>query len=314
MRHLALSILIFGVLLTGCSLSFARGPFPGEPQTERYTTVDDVRVRYLDEGQGVPVVLVHGFAASLDTWSGLVPRLTARGFRVIALDLKGFGWSDRPEGGPDDYSPQAQAQLLLGLLDQLGVSQFHLVAHSWGSSVALSTALAAPSRVQRIALYDAWVFFDQLPTFFLWARADGIGELLISLFYSERPAEKLASAFYDPSRLPEDKVEEVEDLLSRPGTSAAALEAIRGQRFEDLEQLYPRITQPTLLLWGREDTITLLRFGERLAATLPNARLIVFPQTGHFPMYEAAGSSTLALLDFLTAHSPNASSPEEATP
>ena len=129
--------------------------------------LDGARVRYVDEGQGPPVVLIHGFASSLDAWATVTPELVKR-HRVIALDLKGFGWSDRPEG---DYSPRAQATLVVQLLDRLGVKRAAVVAHSWGSSVALALALMAPDRVSRIALYDAWVYEEQLPTTFLWARA-----------------------------------------------------------------------------------------------------------------------------------------------
>src|SRR5262249_10575477 len=104
--------------LAGC-LSFHSGPMPGEPKTAKFAAVEGARVRYLDKGQGPAVVLIHGFASSLETWDGIVP-LLVKNHRVIALDLKGFGWTDRPEG---DYSPAAQARIVLKLLDQLGVKR-----------------------------------------------------------------------------------------------------------------------------------------------------------------------------------------------
>ena len=168
-------------LLTGCMM-FHPGPLPGEPKTATYAEVNGVRIRYLDVGQGPPVVLIHGFASSLETWNGVVPAL-AKTHRVIALDLKGFGWSGRPEG---DYSPRAEAELVFGLLDQRGVDRAAVVAHSWGASVALEMALAKPARVTRMALYDAWIYEEQLPTFFIMARASGVGETLFRLYYGER--------------------------------------------------------------------------------------------------------------------------------
>lgn len=96
MRALLLSV----PLLAGC-LSFHAGPLPGEPKTAQFAAVDDARLRFVDVGKGPPVVLIHGFASSLETWDLLIPELS-KTHRVIALDLKGFGWSDRPEG---DYSP-----------------------------------------------------------------------------------------------------------------------------------------------------------------------------------------------------------------
>ena len=283
-------------LLTGC-LAFHRGPMPGEPAGATFADVDGARVRYVDVGKGPAVVLIHGFASSLETWSGVVPKL-AKSHRVIALDLKGFGWTDRPAG---DYSPEAQAKLVLDLLTQRGVDRAALVGHSWGASVALAAALAAPQRVTRLALYDAWAYEEQLPSFILWSRVPGVGEALFGLWYDQRPDERLAAAFYDKRYVTEDLAEAVDRALKRPGTKAAALAAARGQRFRALQSRYREVTQPTLLLWGREDRVSLCSVGVRLAADLPNAKLTVFPSCGHFPMIEAADASTDALATFLDA-------------
>jgi pimeloyl-ACP methyl ester carboxylesterase len=304
---LAITLTALACMATGC-LAHHSGPLPGEPDAT-YTQIDDTRVRYVDTGgDGAPVVLIHGFAASLGTWSGVIPHLEPN-HRVIALDLKGFGWTDRPEG---DYDPDTQAQLVFGLLDELGVDQTAVVAHSWGSSVALAMAHLQPERVERIALYDAWVYEEQLPVFFHWSRLEGLGEVLFALFYKERPADKLEGAFYDSSVVPQSLVDEVEEALDRPGAVAAALAAVRGQDYSEIQKRYPSVTQPTLLLWGREDGVTTLDFGERLYTELPNAELVVYPQCGHFPMIEAYWPSTRELVAFLAADHDGAAKP--ATP
>ena len=300
-----LSLLFAGAgaaaLLAGCAPTFYDGIPPGGPRDAYYADVGGARIRFVDEGEGPPIVLVHGFASALDTWRGVSKELVKK-HRVIALDLKGFGWSSRPEG---DYSPAAEAQIVLALMDQRNVKQAVVVAHSWGSSVALEMALQAPERVTRLALYDAWVYEEQLPTTFLWARATGVGEALFDLFYAERPDDKIARAFYDPQKYVNEKfVEEVERALDRPGTTAAALAAVRGQQYADVQKRYAQIKQPVLLLWGREDEVTLLPFGERLARDLPHAHLVVYPHCGHFPMIEAAGPSTEELVKFLDEEAP----------
>jgi pimeloyl-ACP methyl ester carboxylesterase len=297
-------------LLAGGCMSFHSGPLPGEPKDAQFTEIGGARVRYIDVGKGSPVVLVHGFASSLDVWPGVVRELEKR-HRLIALDLKGFGWSSRPEG---DYSPTAQAQLVIGLLDRLGVKKAAFVGHSWGASVVLTLALRAPERVTRIALYDAWVYEEQLPTAFLFSRADGVGEVIFGLFYDQRPDDKMEIAFYDPDNLSQDLVDEVDEQLDRPGTTAAALAAVRGQRYEEIEKRYPEIKQPVLLLWGREDRVTTLEYGERLSKELPNAKLEVFPQCGHFPMIEAKNPSTRALAKFLSAAPKTAAPKPEPSP
>jgi pimeloyl-ACP methyl ester carboxylesterase len=154
--------------------------------------------------------------------------------------------------------------------------------------------------VTKIALYDAWVYEEQLPTFFHWARADGVGEMLFGLYYKERADERMALAFFDKRYVTEHLVEEVDGALERPGTVAAALAAVRGQRYADVESKYRTIDKPTLLLWGREDLVTPIKYGERLVRDLPNAKLVTYPRCGHFPMIEARDASTRELVAFLT--------------
>jgi len=279
----------------GC-VSFQSAPLPGEPEDASYEELSQARVRYLDRGQGPPVVFLHGFGSSLEAWAEVLPVIEKR-HRAVALDLKGFGWSGRPEG---DYSPEAQAKLVFELLDELGINHAAVVAHSWGSSVALKMAMMKPTRVRRLALYSSWVYAEQLPTSFYWARARGIGETMYGLFYDQLPNEKLAAAFYDKSELTQEYVDYVKGLLDRPGTTAAALAAVRGQHFESMQRQYSTIEQPTLLLWGREDNVSHLRYGERLVRDLPNAELNVYPRCGHFPMREATEASTRDLAAFLT--------------
>lgn len=292
---------LLAVFCASC-VSYHTGALPNEPPEGAFANVRGARVHYVDEGpEGAPaVVLVHGFASSLGVWAGIRPALRER-FRVLSLDLKGFGDTDRPAPTSDHgYSADEQARLVLELMAARGIERAAVVAHSYGSSVALAMALQAPEKVTRIALYDAWVYPEQLPTSFHWARASGLGELIFGLFYDQRSEDKIALAFFDPELIPQALVDVVEEQVSRPGTKAAALAAVRAMRFEAQAARYREIQQDTLLLWGREDAVTLLEHGERLSNELPSARLVVFPRCGHFPMIEAAVPSTRELVAFLT--------------
>ncbi len=297
---------------TGC-LAFQSGAMPGEPRGATFAAIQGARVRYLDtadlepndrerERAKPPVVLVHGFASSLETWVTVIPTLK-RTHRVVALDLKGFGWTDRPEG---DYSPEAEARLVLGLMSHLGIARFAIVGHSWGASVTLAAALAAPARIERIALYDAWAYEEQLPLFFHWARADLVGEALFGAYYSQRAEDRLGLAFFDKKYVTEELVNAADASLERPGTKAAALAAVRGQRYALTEDRYRTIKQKVLLLYGREDAVTLPKYGERLHREIADSRLILYPRCGHFPMIEAAEASTRDLHAFLLEGTPSA--------
>ena len=296
LRHSLLALALAGSLTSAGCASFHAGAMPGEPEHATFMTIDGVRMRYVDEGQGSPVVLIHGFASSIENWTPVMPALVRDGHRVIAMDLHGFGWTDRGEG---DYSSESQARLVFALMDRLGVDRAAVVGHSYGAGVTLQMALLSPERIERIALYDAWAYDGQLPAFFHMARAEGVGEAMFATWYGERAEDRMALAFYDQSFVTMGLIDAVDASLRRPGTYAAALAAVRGMHYERVEGRYGEITQPTLLLWGREDHVTTLEVGERLVRTLPGARLVVYPGCGHFPMIEHAAQSTAELARFL---------------
>jgi pimeloyl-ACP methyl ester carboxylesterase len=243
----------------------------------------------------VPVLLLHGFASNHEVWDPVEPALRETR-RTINLDLPGFGGSSRFEG---DYSPVALAAHVGRVLDALGTRVVDVVAHSWGSSVALALALAQPERVRRLVLIGAWVFDEQIPPFFRWARAPLIGEALFTLFFRERPEDRFPLAFEDPRIVTMPVFDAIRRYFERPGTTRAALAAVRGQCFLQLEPSYPRVRQPTLLLWGSEDRVSRRRFGERLERVLPLARLEVLRGVGHFPMLETPERTRALLTVFL---------------
>ena len=298
------SLLFFSVpmlsFLTGC-LSYHRGPMPGEPQAT-YTHVDGVRLRYLDSAEKHPedlqkptVVLVHGFASSLENWIGVIPQLQPT-HRILAYDLKGFGWSERPEG---DYSNLAQARLLLGLMQQRGIEHASLVGHSWGTSVVLSAVVHAPSKVDRFVLISPYAYNAQIPTFFHWAQAPGVGETLFSAFYKSAHDERIGMGFYDKKWVTQDLVDAVERAMDRPGTVAAALASARGQNFGSLEGRYRTVEQQALVMVGRDDTVATPHFARKLARDLKNARYVEYDECAHFPMIENQSQTNRDLLAFL---------------
>ncbi len=294
-------------LCAAASLGCASWQRPGEPLGARldpavgarYVHAGDGRALYTEvqgqDGALPPVLLVHGFASNHDVWDALEPSLRANR-RTVNVDLPGFGWSSRTEG---DYSPSALARDLVDVLDALGIPQADVVAHSWGSSVTLALALEHPTRVRRVVLLGAWIYDEQIPPFFRWARVPGVGEMLFSAYYTERPADRFPAAFEDPSVITQEVVDAIERSFDRPGTSRAALAAARGQCFRQLQARYRQVRQPALLVWGADDRVSLPRFGERLSHELPDARYVSLPRAGHFPMMEAASQTRALVREFL---------------
>lgn len=241
------------------------------------------------------VLLVHGYGSSTASYRPIFDELR-RHHRVIAVDLPGFGFSDRLKG---DYSPEALSDVLVKILDEKHVARAHVVGHSWGGSIVMSFALRHPERLGKLIVISGWLFDEQVLPFMRWGQVRGLGEALYATQYTQATGEKLYYNFYDPSFVTADLVDEVKRAMHRPGTVAAALAAARGMHFSTREQHHRDITAETLLIWGAEDAVSRPVFGARLARELPRARLTLIPRCGHIPMIECRGPTAAAITDFL---------------
>jgi len=128
----------------------------------RFAHVAGTMIHYVQKGSGRPLVLIHGFAGSTYTWRNLIPLLAA-GHTVYALDLPGFGLSDKPLRG--DYTLAAQSRIVLGFLDQLGVRQATLIGHSMGGVIAALAAAQSPQRVAQLVLIEPGFYHGNAPAF-----------------------------------------------------------------------------------------------------------------------------------------------------
>ncbi len=286
------------LVASGC-VSFQTGRSEGLPPAERLALPGRGQLHVIERNPSAAetVLLVHGYGASSASYAPVIASLAER-FHVLAIDLPGFGKSDRRAG---DYSPQALADVLAAILDGKGVQRAHVVGHSWGASVVLAFALRHPDRLRKLAVISGWIYDEQLLPFMRWARVKGVGELLYGMFYRQNLGERLYLNFYDPSLVTERVVDEVERQMAQPGAVAAALAAVRGMTF--VEEDYKKIGADTLILWGREDRVARLAFGERLARELPHARLVVIGRCGHIPMWECSGETAGTLRAFLDGDS-----------
>ncbi|HEY0081119.1 MAG TPA: alpha/beta hydrolase [Pyrinomonadaceae bacterium] len=257
----------------------------------RFAEVGGVRVHYQEAGvEGAPpMILIHGFCASTLVWSDVLLTLAEMGFRVVAPDLVGFGFSGKPREG--EYTIEAQARVVVGLMEHLGIERAALVGSSYGGAVAAVCALEWPERVERLVLVGA-VTNDAAKRQLLLrvAGAPVLGEVLSPLLidsrrlikwrlrkiYANGNAHLLERARLDSQYLP----------LRYADTQRAILLTLRRWNASRIEREAASITQPTLLIWGEQDRDIPLRYGERLHAQMPNARLVVFRRCGHLPQEE----------------------------
>ncbi len=307
-----LNTVVLGVALTAGCATFQTGPadLPELPEETQFAQVQGFNLHVRQVGDhGDWLLFIHGYSAALVEWMPVVPRL-CQDHRCLLVDLPGFGLSDKKEG---DYSPAHLAEMLADLLDQFGVERTGIVAHSWGSSIALALAHQFPERVGKVVLVGAWVYYEQLPTFLLWARVPLLGEAIYTAFFAEQPEMRYQQIYFEPDRhVTQRDVAAIRRYLKRRGAVRAALQAARDQRFETMQGWYSEVDKETLLVWGEQDRVSLPFYGKRLAGDLPNSRLVLLPRCGHMPHHEDPEGFVREVLEFLAAPTPVPPAPAPA--
>jgi len=259
------------------------------PTTGKFVTVFGARIHYVDVGAGPTVILLHGLADDVGVWGSVMPALAAK-HRVIALDQVGFGRSDKPLL---NYRVSTFVDFLDGFLNELKIKRASLVGNSLGGWVAADFALKHPDRIERLVLSDAAGYAALAKTMdpralnalHLASRED-IRYLGPLTFRDKRFYEDVDLAF--KQRVTAGDSYTVSQLLDS---------MIRGE--DVLDNRLAVIKQPTLVLWGREDKLIPLSFGERFHKEIAGSRLRVIDNCGHMPHVECPEKFNDALLQFL---------------
>jgi pimeloyl-ACP methyl ester carboxylesterase len=260
-----------------------------------------------ERGSGPTVVLLHGLGGSTYSWRYVAPRL-ARTHRVISIDFKGFGRSDK--AFDTAYSAADQARLIETFLARRGVRDVTLIGHSFGGQVALLTALNLarrdPHRIRQLVLIDTPALPQPLSPLVALMQQPVLPYALVTAV----PAEimtRIALAL-SPPREPVARpyTEADASAYAAPFRDAAARHAyvqtsrqIVPQDFDRIVLGYRRLQQRTLLVWCTQDQVVPLATGRRLAGILPNASLVQVAGCNHAPTDEAPASLTHALIRFL---------------
>lgn len=271
--------------------------FPaGTSLVARYVTVDSTRIRYIDTGSGPAVVLIHGLAASMYSWRQTILPVARAGFRVIAFDNRGFGFSDKPSSG---YTNQAYVDLLFGLLDSLGVKETVLVGHSMGGAIAAEAALTRPDRVRGLVLVDAAGLSVRWPFMLRVAHWPIVGVLFDRLRGRAATLGILKSLYGVPSRVTAEQVDQYYAPIAEPGFGRSLRGVLSQFRFDALTDRLGQLSTPTLVVWGTEDRLIPVAVGQAMADQIPGALLVRFPGAGHAVPEESPEEFNQGLIAFL---------------
>ena len=273
-----------------------------------FTRVNGVRIHYQEAGDenAPPIILIHGFISSNLVWTQILLPLASMGFRVIALDLPGYGYSDKPADAA--YTIESQARMVVGLMDRLGLEKATIVGASYGGAIAAMMALDYPERVQRLVLVGA-VSNDNPKKKLLMRilQIPIVGDIGTPLYLGSRwTLRKRMEDMYRRLGKPvnERMLNARHHLLATANMQRAMIRTVRRWSANRVQREASLIRMPTLLVWGDEDMHIPISEAFQLRDAIPKSRLIVFRHCGHLPPTEYPEQFIEALTDFCQPRKP----------
>ncbi len=278
---------------------------PDFPFESRYREVDGLRLAHLDEGDGPPVLFLHGEPTWSFLWRKVIPPVRDAGFRCIAPDFAGFGRSDKPVD-MDWYSYDRHVALAATLLEDLDLRGATMVVHDWGGPIGLRLAVEHSERIDRLVILDTGVFTGHQRMTDAWlafhdfvARTEDLPiGLLVRGACKLDPGDEVIAAYEAPFPNVASKAgaRAFPTLLPQtpeaPGAAAGrrVLEALREDR------------RPTLMLWGDSDPVLPPSVGERFAASIGREPPRVIEDAGHFLQEDQGPLIGRLVADWLVAN------------
>jgi pimeloyl-ACP methyl ester carboxylesterase len=266
---------------------------------DEFASVGDYRIHYRRSGTGPQtVVLVHGIPTNSFLWHGVIPYLSET-YTVIVPDLLGYGLSDRAP--QEELTLPNQAKHILGLLDILGIQQAHLVGHDLGGGIVQIMSVKHAERVLSMIVADGVCFANwPLPKVaaMRWPTApefepgtELIGQMIRGGVYNpEVLTPKIMEAFIAPF-----------DTSSGGEELKRASLALDHHQTEDIVPDLPNLKLPVTLLWGQHDPYTTPYWGQQLQEFIPNSKLKILPECGHYSMLDNPALVSHELLEHLDA-------------
>ena len=291
------ALLAVAIVVTAAVASSSSGDLDPAPFHRAFmVSGDGVALRAARAGQGPTVVLLHGFGESLLSWRAAFDRLAAHA-DVIALDLPGFGLSDKPATG---YGNERMAAAVLGALDALGVRRAVIVGHSMGGAVAVTLALQAPQRVTALVLVSPAVSAAS------WGvrppGTEGVaGDWMRRAIARYERLRPRFTAPHDPNWLGEDSAALAYTPADDPAYDVALQSVLREFDFDYLTpERAARLTLPTLVIWGEFDQVIPRAIGARIAESLASSRLTIVPRSLHRPHVERPDTVAALIAGFVS--------------
>ncbi|MBK9328025.1 MAG: alpha/beta hydrolase [Sphingobacteriales bacterium] len=257
-------------------------------------------IHYTEAGSGFPVLMIHGFGGNNRDFV-LLDSLINPEYRVIRVDLPGFGLSDFPDIKEEDPDfIKIYGEYFNFLMDTLHLDSFYVIGNSLGGLMAWNLTVEHPGKVKKLVLFNSAGY--DMKEVIKSANAKvfkyGLVKLLlkngIPVFMTKRGISRV---FYDKSLLTPERLTRVNELWNREGNLPHIMRMASSAKYLD-QSLIKRITCPTLIVWGKQDKIVSPKYADRFHEDIKGSRLIVYDSCGHVPMMEKPLEVKRDVLDF----------------
>jgi pimeloyl-ACP methyl ester carboxylesterase len=258
-----------------------------------FVAVDGARVHYQEFGDMThpTLLLIHGYTSSVTAWRTSAPMFADKGFHVVAVDLLGFGYSEKPSWF--EYSITSQARIIARFMNRLGIGRATVVGSSYGGAIAATLALDYPERVEKLVLVDPVINDDpkSMPIMKL-ASLPGIGEAITPFIVDSKRFWRLRmKSTLSPANhhlIDDSRVANVQRPLSAADAHYSLLATSRNWSAGRIERDAQYINQPTLIVWGEDDQVIPIKNGYKLHESLLHSNMVVLRDCGHIPQEEKA--------------------------
>lgn len=256
--------------------------------------INDIEFFYDIQGTGEPLLLIAGFSCDYSYWSLLMPLLTSQ-YQVIRFDNRGIGRSSVPDS---PYSIKQMASDTAALVEKIGLDKVHIVGHSMGGQIAQELVLAYPEKVKSLILLSTWAKGDPLFNSVIETWGDLPSKVDLKLYQKLVFPWIFTTAFYSIPGMIEQLIEWAVNYPFPPKAHGLYHQS-RAILANDTAEHLPDIHCPTLVVVGRQDILTPVRFSEQLAQGIPNAEFVVIDSGGHGFLIESPDVVATVMVNFL---------------
>jgi pimeloyl-ACP methyl ester carboxylesterase len=276
-------------------------------------TVNGVRLHYVREGAGAPLLLIHGWPGFWFEWHRNIGPLSQQ-FDVVAPDMRGFAYSDKPDLPPEvGYTDTAFANDIEALIDSLGFEKVRVVTHDFGAVWVQRFARMHPERIEKLMLFDppyggiGGRWFQMPQVFHTWYQMFHQMPWAEDLVGSSREATRIYVSHFlsawsaNKDLWSDDEIEAYVDAYSQPGALRGGFNCYRAVFRRGMQGGNEPITTPTTVLWGDSDSILPYEWSDNLPQYFTNLTLKKIEGVGHFMMREAPDRINAEIIEFMSS-------------